>query len=268
MVTLKLADVVVGSVANTRERHLLRLVPGASLRHRSNEFDYVFRTNRLGLRGPDVAFAKPAGTFRIVVLGDSFVAGYGVPEEHLLTTLLQDRLAMERPADRKTAGSGFSRVEVVNVGRVGTSTIRELDLYEILGRRFEPDLVILAYYLGNDLAEANAEEPAGCFAIDGVRFAGEEDLANDLAQLERLRRRQRPTVGDDGLQLVEPRARDRHQLRPRCLAHFRIAIGKLFEPLANVAGFVTCCGLCGLCEGGGADQRNRDENNGHAIDHG
>ncbi|MGE5192368.1 MAG: SGNH/GDSL hydrolase family protein, partial [Deltaproteobacteria bacterium] len=158
LVALKLADVLVGVVANSRERHLLRLVPESSLRHRSNEFDYVFRVNRLGLRGPDVPFSKPAGTFRIVVLGDSFVAGYGVAEEHLLTGYLQEELA-GRTRERPGAGESAPRaIEVVNVGRVGTSTIRELDLYEKLGRRFEPDLVVLAYYLGNDRAEIMQEQ--------------------------------------------------------------------------------------------------------------
>src|SRR5262249_14683963 len=94
---------------------------------------------------------------RVVVLGDSFVAGYGVAEEHLMTTLLADHLARERSGARQSA-SGARRVEVVNLGRVGTSTIREFDLYETLGRRFEPDLVVLAYYLGNDLAEVVQEQ--------------------------------------------------------------------------------------------------------------
>src|SRR5579872_4267230 len=85
---LKLADAVVGRVANTRERHMLRLRPGAEVRHKSNEFDYVFRTNKLGLRGPDIPFAKPAGTYRTVVLGDSMLAGFGVSDEELLTTHL------------------------------------------------------------------------------------------------------------------------------------------------------------------------------------
>lgn len=158
LIALKAADLIVGQVAGSRERHLLRLAPGASLRHKSNEFDYTFRTNRLGFRGPDVPFSKPAGTFRIVVLGDSFVAGYGVDDQHLLTTLLQRNLDGARQRESgKNGGAAALRAEVVNVGRVGTSTIRELDLYEAVGRYFQPDLVILAYYLGNDLAEITQE---------------------------------------------------------------------------------------------------------------
>ncbi|MBS0262700.1 MAG: SGNH/GDSL hydrolase family protein [Planctomycetes bacterium] len=151
LVTLKIADVAVGVFTGTQQRHRLRLAPRAELRHQSKEFDYVFRTNRLGLRGPEISFTKPAKTYRIAILGDSFIAGYGVAEEHLLTGLLQQQL-------QESAKKTRPNIEVVNVGRVGTSTIRELDLYESLGRRFQPDVVILAYYLGNDLAEVVQEQ--------------------------------------------------------------------------------------------------------------
>src|SRR5438105_2966314 len=139
MLALKLADVVAGRVANTAGRHLLRLAPEAEFRHKSNEFDYVFRTNKLGLRGPDIPFLKPPGMFRVVVLGDSFVAGYGVADEFLLTRLLEDDIAANR-RPQEAPEKIPPRVEVVNIGRVGTSTIRELNLYEAIGRRFQPDL--------------------------------------------------------------------------------------------------------------------------------
>jgi SGNH hydrolase-like domain, acetyltransferase AlgX len=53
-----------------------------------------------------------------------------------------------------------SPVEVINVGRNGTSTIRELDLYMLIGRWFSPDIVVLAYFLGNDLREVVEEHDA------------------------------------------------------------------------------------------------------------
>jgi lysophospholipase L1-like esterase len=158
------ADIVVGHLAETPQRHLLRLAPGSRLHHKSREFDYDFVANRLGLRGADVPFQKPPGTFRIVIIGDSFVAGYGVADENLFTRRLEQQLQAlpvsngkaENPQGAVPARPG--RIEVVNLGRVGTSTVRELDLYETLGRKFQPDLVILAYYLGNDLAEVVQEQ--------------------------------------------------------------------------------------------------------------
>jgi hypothetical protein len=157
LAALKVGDLAVGHILGTRERHLLRLAPHAQLVHRSREFDYVFRTNSMGLRGPERSFARAAGVTRVVVLGDSFVAGYGVDERDLLTTYLEQALNESRdPAAQSSSAS--RRTEVINVGRVGTSTIRELDLYEAIGRRFEPDVVVLAYFLGNDLAEVTQEQ--------------------------------------------------------------------------------------------------------------
>lgn len=144
---LKPADWLLGWVADTERRHLLRLDGNAQWRHTSNEFDYVFRTNQLGLRGPARPFAKLVGRQRVVVIGDSFVAGVGVGEQDVFTSVLGQRWAN-------------SHIEVVNLGRAGTSTIRELTLYEELGRRFEPDVVVLVYYLGNDLAEVVEEQDA------------------------------------------------------------------------------------------------------------
>jgi lysophospholipase L1-like esterase len=208
--TLKLADVVFGGLANSRQRHLLRLAPESQVRHKSREFDYVFKTNRLGLRGADVPFKKPPGTFRIVVMGDSFVAGYGVADESLMTKLLEEKIAAEHLSKAAGSTSDQSMVEVVNVGRVGTSTIREFDIYETLGRRFKPDLVILAYYLGNDLAEVVQEqthaELAGWHPDGWVRrtaFFTFPNLYLELAMIRQSRQQLREFAQRDEAEIVE-----------------------------------------------------------------
>lgn len=151
LLAAKLGDAALGWVRDTPRRHLLRLTPNTAVRHRSAEYDYEYRTNSHGFRGPEFPPAKPDGTRRIVVIGDSFVAGSGVPEEDLLTTRLKELL------NPPGGTSDSPRYEVVNVGRPGTSTVRELDLYEYVGRKFDPDVVVLCYYLGNDLVEVLEE---------------------------------------------------------------------------------------------------------------
>lgn len=142
LVALKVGDVVIGRARDTHHRHLFRLAPNSSTRHDNKEFDYVFNTNALGFRGRDVPVDKPAGTRRVVVLGDSFVAGVGVADDAVFTTRLERLLSdAGKPTD------------VVNLGRSGSSTIREFDLYESFGSRFGGDDVILVVFLGNDLAE-------------------------------------------------------------------------------------------------------------------
>jgi lysophospholipase L1-like esterase len=146
-VALKVGDLALGWLRNTEQRHLLRLPANASFRHQSTEFDYTYTANSLGLRGPERPLAKPAGTRRIAVIGDSQVAGFGVADEEVLTVRLEKLLN----ADSKTA------TEVINVGRTGSSTIREYDLYRLIARRFSPDIVVLAFFLGNDLREVVEE---------------------------------------------------------------------------------------------------------------
>ena len=154
VLSVKIGDVLLGISLNTRERHELRLAPNTSWRHRSDEFDYEFRTNSLGFRGPEIPFDRTtAGVRRFLVVGDSFVAGHGVGEDDLFTAQWQRRLDESR-------GEGPPS-EVINLGRTGTSTLGELRLYWAIGRKFRPDVVVLCLYLGNDLAEIVQEQTLG-----------------------------------------------------------------------------------------------------------
>jgi lysophospholipase L1-like esterase len=147
LAALKFADLALGTLRGTQQRHLLRLPENASYRHHSSEFDYTFTANSLGLRGPERSLDKPAGTRRIAVIGDSFIAGYGVADQEVLTVHLEQLLNAEFTPP----------TEVINVGRSGSSTVREYDLYRLVARRFSPEIVILAYFLGNDLREVVEE---------------------------------------------------------------------------------------------------------------
>ncbi|MCA8966512.1 MAG: SGNH/GDSL hydrolase family protein [Planctomycetes bacterium] len=101
---------------------------------------YRLRTNSLGYRGPEIAKSKPAGTFRILVLGDSVAYGTGVDEE---VTFLR-RWEVELNA------SGRGRFEVVNTGHPMYDTTQELAILRDEGLALEPDLVLLVYVV-NDI---------------------------------------------------------------------------------------------------------------------
>jgi hypothetical protein len=126
----------------------------------ANEVDHL--TNRLGFRGPEfrivlrdgVAVAdKPAGTVRLVFLGDSFTFGAGVRDEDTYparaAALLQERHPTPPP-----------RFEAYNFGVGGYNTTQSLWLLESLGLPALPDGVVLGYVL-ND-----AEPPL--FEVDPV----------------------------------------------------------------------------------------------------
>lgn len=98
-----------------------------------------FRVSAQGFRTPQVAVPKPAGTKRVLVLGDSVTWGAGVREEETFARKLEHALGAELACP----------VEVVNAGVSGYGTLEELDVLEREGIGFEPD-VVLVYYVEND----------------------------------------------------------------------------------------------------------------------
>ncbi len=104
--------------------------------------------NSHGLRGPEVAFDKPSGTYRILNLGDSIVMGWGVAFEdtygNRLETLLNDQ-----------AGSKVE-YQVINAGVPGWNPENYRAYYAAEGWKFEPDLVVLGITVVNDIYGPNA----------------------------------------------------------------------------------------------------------------
>jgi hypothetical protein len=103
------------------------------------------RINADGFRDDAWSVEKPAGAYRIAVLGDSIVAALQVDHAELFTTRLQQRLDAE-------SGPGRS-VEVLNAGVDGYGTLQELLVLRDHVARFAPDLVLLSMYLGNDITD-------------------------------------------------------------------------------------------------------------------
>ena len=127
--------------------------------------------NRLGYRDRDRPAEKPAGTFRVVVLGDSIAAGWGIGRTaDVFPALLERRLAA-------AGGRGEPRVEVLNFAVAGYNTAQEVATLAGRALAFDPDLVLLAYCL-NDRREpdprivaALAEEAARPAAVEPSRLA-------------------------------------------------------------------------------------------------
>lgn len=100
--------------------------------------------NALGFRGSQRWPEKPSGVTRIAVIGDSFTLGIGVRDEHTWPAQLERVL-------------GEERLEVLNFGVSATDTpaqVRYLASY-VLG--FDPDLVVLCFFL-NDTERASTME--------------------------------------------------------------------------------------------------------------
>lgn len=92
------------------------------------------RTNSRGLRDQEIPLAKPSGTYRILVLGDSTVLGFAIPFEKTFSEQLETLLNEQE--------SGYS-FQVINAGVPGYSLYNCLTYLKRDGIHFDPDLVIV-----------------------------------------------------------------------------------------------------------------------------
>lgn len=105
------------------------------------------RINSHGFRDREYPMEKPAGVYRIACIGDSFTFG---------ATLIEDTYV--KKLEKLFAASPVTwAVEVINLGVNGYNTRQSFALLEKFGMRFDPDLVILGFYLGNDIEENESD---------------------------------------------------------------------------------------------------------------
>lgn len=98
--------------------------------------------NSHGLRDREYSPAKPTDVYRIVMLGDSTTLGWGVPLEQTVPKVLEAELnTLHLP--------GYSRFEVLNAGVGNYDTVQEVAHYLTYDRGFQPDLVILQYFIND-----------------------------------------------------------------------------------------------------------------------
>jgi len=137
-----------------------RIDPVLGLFHKSDfTADYrgvKYSTNSLGARNEEIPYAREPGRRRLVVLGDSIVWGFGVPNGETLCDYLARAL---------------QATDVVNLGVAGYGTGQELVLLQHEGFRYAPDDVLLVFTLANDVEDTyfpdSAESyPANLFHLD------------------------------------------------------------------------------------------------------
>jgi lysophospholipase L1-like esterase len=133
-----------------------RCLPDVDVRYEHpGSFNVRVRCNSRGLRDREHAETKPAGVQRIVVLGDSFMWGYGVENEEMFSTVLERCLP---------------NTETINFGVNGYSTVQELVRLENEGFRYAPDWIVLMFS-DNDL-EDNFDDKDGGRPVARLDDAG------------------------------------------------------------------------------------------------
>jgi len=134
-----------------------------------------YRLNRWGFREPDFALAHPPTTLRGVVIGDSYVFGIGVPPDETLPVHLRAALAARHPG---------AAVEVINLGMPGDNVRAHVDLALAAEARLQPDFLVLALTLPNDLSawdwptEYRAAHRASLYSL--ARYLCGSQLASTL----------------------------------------------------------------------------------------
>jgi lysophospholipase L1-like esterase len=123
-----------------------RNIPDAHRRYVTPEFNVAMDYNAHAYRGPLIDYAKPAGTYRVLLLGDSYLEGYTVP--------LEDRIA-------EVAGRMLPGVQLVALGTGGYSTDQELLWLESEGVRYSPDLVVVLFCVNDIWYNNRATYPRG-----------------------------------------------------------------------------------------------------------
>jgi hypothetical protein len=116
------------------------LDPGKSAMQFTLDYVVNVRINSKGLRDVEHEYEPTPGTFRIVVLGDSFMEAYQVNYEKSLPRLLNYRLR-------------DPQAEVVNLGVAGYGTYQEYLYLKEEGLKYRPKLVLLSFLPADDVID-------------------------------------------------------------------------------------------------------------------
>lgn len=105
-----------------------------------NEFESEVRINARGLRDREIGYDNPDNAVRILALADSFGEALQVELADTYVKQLEQLLT----------GSLGRPVEVLNAGVGGWGTDQEAIFYVAEGFRYNPELVLLAFFIRND----------------------------------------------------------------------------------------------------------------------
>ena len=120
------------------------LTPNFRGTSKTAEYETSIKINSLGLRDDSEYARTSSNRYRMLAVGDSFTMGVGVELEQAYVKVLERLLSSAR--DERT-------YEVVNGGVPGYNTHQELTYLQEEGVKLEPDLVLLNFYIGNDILD-------------------------------------------------------------------------------------------------------------------
>lgn len=163
-------DLFTGSLSSLRAPDLGMGIRSWTVHHalKPGFSDANVHINSLGLRSPEVAIPKPAGTYRILLLGDSFTFGFEASESNVFARRLEEQLRGQY---------GNPSVEVVNAGVLSYCPLLEYLQYRHHLHILEPDLVVLNFDM-SDVQDTLDYSRDTVFSSDGVPLYTREPSLN------------------------------------------------------------------------------------------
>ena len=162
------------------------LIPYAEGRQTREGVSFV-RINSFGFRDSDRTLSKPSDVIRIAVLGDSFTEARQVDLNDAFCSVLEKEL-------RVRGLPGGNDIEVLNFGISGHGTSQQLLTLRQHVWPFQPDVVLLAFYTGNDISD-NSRALKGTAGIPYHYYEGADlRLDRSFAHSESFRFRSGPVM--------------------------------------------------------------------------
>lgn len=131
----------------------------------SQEFKVKRRINKDGFIGRNYDYFKNPGIYRMVVAGDSMTEAFQMEESKTYSALIES----------KSADFLGKKVEALNMGMAGIGTQKETYILETKGLKFDPDLLVMAFFVGNDFYD-NTKEKVNL----GAEFTEFRKLKNNI----------------------------------------------------------------------------------------
>ncbi len=135
----------------TGDNLIVELVPSTTITFHGEKLSI----NRWGMRDRDYELTPAPNTYRMALIGPSFVMGYGVADDEGFDPLLEDRL------NRENAGNRYARYDILNFAVPGYSPLQNLMILEQKIPSFHPNAL---FYM----AHQREEEAAVMYLADRI----------------------------------------------------------------------------------------------------
>ncbi len=143
------------------------------------------KTNSLGLPGEEIPVPKPADTFRVIVLGDSYTEALQVTANENFCGLLEGLL-------NDSPGKKHKKIEVLNASVSGYSPLNYYLYFQRELARLKPDMVIVQLF-ANDVFEDHTAKAKSILDEQGLPLKTDRYFAPEyLGDKQKLRARFHP----------------------------------------------------------------------------